>query len=112
MPHSIMTGGPQFIGELNRADNFPVQEESAELRDLRLKKACSDFEAIFVYQLLEIMRKTVPEGGLLSGKGGLGNSTYQMLFDQKLAEALTSQGKGLGIQHTLYRQLKNSGVKD
>lgn len=98
--------------DLQRAQAGPGREESAETRNLRLKKACADFEAVFVYQLLDSMRKTVPEGGLFSGKGGLGNSTYQMLFDQKLAEALTSQGKGLGIQSTLYEQLKKPGVEE
>ena len=98
--------------------NFPVPAgqggpragEKTEDRDL--KKACADFEALFVYRMLEVMRKTVPEGGLFSGRGGIGNGTYQMLFDQKLAEALTSRGRGIGLQQVLYEQLKKTAAEE
>jgi flagellar protein FlgJ len=67
-----------------------------------LKKASADFESIFIYQLLQTMRKTVPEGGYLSSKKSSG--TYMMMFDQQVAEDL-AKGEGIGLKNILFEQL-------
>ena len=73
----------------------------------KLTKACTDFEALFIAQLLKSMRQTVPQTGFL-GKG-LGNDIYQGLMDQELSKKL-SQNKGLGLGKMIYRQiLKREG---
>jgi len=72
-------------------------------RTAELKKASADFESIFIYQLLQTMRKTVPEGGYLSSKNSSGG-TYMMMFDQQVAEDL-AKGEGIGLKNILFEQL-------
>ena len=72
----------------------------------RLKKACQDFESIFVYHLLKSMRSTVPDGDGLMGKG-MGGDIYRDMFDQEVAKKI-SEGKGIGLAQRLYRDLERA----
>lgn len=67
-----------------------------------LKKACTDFEAIILKQLLTAMRNTVPKGGLMDG--GYAQEMYQSMYDEGLANDMAS-GKGIGLADALYKQL-------
>ena len=49
----------------------------------KLKKACADFESIFISQMLKEMRRTVPKSGLLDG-GGQQNMYLSLLDDDDL----------------------------
>jgi peptidoglycan hydrolase FlgJ len=73
------------------------------VKDERLKKACADFESIFIYYMFKTMRKTVPESGLLNKISG--KDTYEMMMDQKVAEELAGKG-GMGLQKMLFNQVK------
>ncbi len=70
--------------------------------EAKLKKACTDFEALLLNQMLEVMRKSVPKGGLFSG--GHAEEVFQSMQDEKLAEHLAQNG-GLGLADRLYAQL-------
>lgn len=70
--------------------------------DAALKKACSEFETIFIESVIKAMRKTVPKDGLFSG--GFGEEVFQELFDQEIACQMARCG-GFGIAGTLYNQL-------
>jgi len=74
------------------------------LRDKKLRKACRDFEAIFLSNLFKEMRQTIPRSGLLPSAPG--KETFQMMFDQKVAEDLSGRGEGMGLQKMLYEQLR------
>lgn len=74
-------------------------------KEAKLHKACTDFEAIIIKQLLSAMRRTVPEGGLFSG--GYAQDMYQSMSDEQLSKELAN-GRGLGIGEALYRQLAGS----
>jgi flagellar protein FlgJ len=74
------------------------------LRDKKLRKACRDFEAIFLSNLFKEMRQTISHSGLLPSAPG--KETFQMMFDQKVAEDLSGQGEGIGLQKMLYEQLR------
>ena len=76
----------------------------------KIKKACKDFEAIFTYYLLKTMRQTIPKGSNLSSLSG--KDTYNMMMDQKVAEQLSSQGNGLGLQKMLFEQLTKNYPKE
>ena len=73
-----------------------------KLKDMKLQKACADFEAIMLRQLLAAMRESVPEGGLLDG--GHATEMYQGMHDEQLARTL-ADGKGMGFGAALYRQI-------
>ncbi|MDA8163833.1 MAG: rod-binding protein [Desulfobacteraceae bacterium] len=81
---------------------FKVPPASADKKDMKLRKACADFEAIMLRQLLAAMRASVPQSGLLDG--GDAAKMYQDMQDEQLASTL-AHGKGVGFGEALYRQL-------
>ena len=68
----------------------------------KLKKACTDFEALFVARMLKQMRQTIPQNGLLGN--GPGKEVYQGFMDQELAKKISQRG-GVGLGEKLYRQV-------
>ncbi len=69
----------------------------------KLEKACSDFESLFIYQILKTMRQTVPKGG--SGGQMPGKDKYEMMLDQKVAEDIAAQRGGIGLQKLLVEKM-------
>ncbi len=67
-----------------------------------LKKACQEFESIFVEQLLSVMRKAVPKSDLMGNRSE--EEMYTSLYDQEISVELTKQ-KGLGLAAMMYEQL-------
>ena len=76
-------------------------EEHDELRLNKLKKACREFEAIFISYILKSMRKTTQKSDLFGS--GLGSDIYQQIFDEKLADAMSESGQ-LKIGDLLYNR--------
>ena len=70
--------------------------------EARLEKACKDFEAIILNQMLSAMRKTVPEGGLF--EKSFGEKIYQTMLDEELSKKI-AHGKGMGLGELLFQQL-------
>lgn len=70
--------------------------------DAALRNATKDFEALFVKQMLNSMKKTINKSGLLDG--GMGQEIFEdMLYDeyaQKIADTAN-----LGISDMMYQQL-------
>ncbi|MBN1685488.1 MAG: rod-binding protein [Spirochaetales bacterium] len=74
-------------------------------RDEALHRACQDFEAIFVKQMLKSMKGTINKSGFLDG--GFAEEVYDdMLYDEYADKMVTSAG--FGIADTLYNQLSFS----
>jgi flagellar protein FlgJ len=69
-----------------------------------LYKACVDFEAIFIKQMLNVMRKSVHKEGLLDG--GLSEDIFEdMLYDEYAKKmAQTAQ---FGLAETMYLQINH-----
>ena len=73
-------------------------------------KAACDFEAIFVRQLLEVMRAATPKDGFLEEEeGSTAREIYDGLFDKAVADNTSANGS-LGLALSLYRQLAPSGA--
>jgi flagellar protein FlgJ len=73
-----------------------------EIDPEKLKKACTEFEALFIQEVLKFMRQTIPVSGI-SGPGA-GKEVYQSLLDQELGKSLAKKG-GLRIGEMVYRQM-------
>ena len=73
----------------------------------KLKKACADFESIFINYMLKTMRRAIPQ----NGTNFPGKDIYSTMVDRKVAEDLAKRGGGIGLQEMLLRQLK-SGIRD
>ena len=80
-------------------------EGRKRLDEERLKKACVDFEAIFIQQILKSMRQTVLRSDLF-GKG-TERDILESLLDQEWSKGLARRGMGLG--KVLYQQLERQG---
>ena len=75
-------------------------------RQSRLYQASQEFEAIFIKQMLKVMRDTVPKDDILNG--GMAEDIFQdMLYDQYALKMAKTAGFGLADQ--VYLQLVRDG---
>ena len=73
-------------------------------RDLKaLRESSREFEAIFVQQMYQAMRKNVPDDGLLPKDNA--TRIYQDMLDVQMARE-TAKGQGTGIGEKMYNQMK------
>ena len=88
---------------LNGATGVTTLERNLESKsDDKLKNACADFEAIFIKQMLDSMRKTVEKTSLLSG--GMAEDIFEDMLYQNYAEKMSKVGN-FGLKEILYKQL-------
>jgi len=80
-----------------------IHPPNFEQREKKLKEACKDFEAVFTYQLLKSMRRTIQKCDLFHG--GQGEEVYQSLLDMQLSKNIADLGPG-SLAELLYRQLR------
>jgi flagellar protein FlgJ len=66
-----------------------------------LKKACRDFESIFVYTLLKTMRASLPK----SEGDDTRREMYTSIGDLELARSI-AHGRGLGLGDLLFEELR------
>ena len=65
-----------------------------------VEEAAKDFESVLLYKLLEEMKRTIPDSGLL---GGGAAKQVQGMFWYYLAQEIADQG-GLGLWKDVYRE--------
>ena len=78
------------------ANPIPVDKQSD------LFKVCMDFEALFLKQMLNSMRKTINRTDFMNG--GFAEEIYEDMLYDKYAEKM-AKSAGFGIADTLYLQL-------
>lgn len=71
-----------------------------------LRKACAEFESIFIHYMLRAARKALPEDGLFDHTNE--SKIYKSMMDEQLAHVVT-KGRGVGLAALLYDGL--SGVE-
>jgi peptidoglycan hydrolase FlgJ len=87
----------------SRVASLPNEgREKPKLDEEKLKKACKDFEAIFIHKMIKNMRATVPKSTLLGG--GSEQEIYLSMFDEELSKSLAAKG-GVGLGKILQRNL-------
>lgn len=79
-------------------------KNSVENEDKTLKKACRDFEGILVHFMLKSMRKTLAGDSIFGDS--MGKDIYQSMYDEHLAQEISSGENNVGLGDALYRQLK------
>lgn len=62
-----------------------------------VKSAAREMEALFIYELIKVMR----ESGKLSDQAGLGGSIYTSMFDMEIARVMSV--RGIGLQEELIK---------
>ena len=91
----------QSLGSIDAA---APKNESEELR-----RISHELEGLFLRQLFEAMRATLPEGGLCERSAG--HEVFASLLDEQLA-SLAAQRMQKGIGEALYRQLSQRLTAD
>ncbi len=71
--------------------------------EAKLKDACRDFEAIFIKQMLDSMKKTVQKTGLM--EGGMAEDIFEDMLYQEYSKTMAKTGS-FGISDMLMRQFK------
>jgi len=94
------------VPEMHDASVNSAETRKRTIEEQKLKKVCADFESMFVYNLLQAMRKTIPAAD--PAMQSFGKETYFMMLDQKVAEETSKKGEGLGLQTILFNQLKKN----
>ena len=103
-----MTGKIDLIHQnLSVAGIDKMKRQTLDLKkDQELKDACAGFEAIFMNEMLQSMRNTLPGDALFEDSNA--SNIYQSMQDQNLTENLSKSQNSFGIKDFLYQQLKNS----
>lgn len=84
------------------ADKIKNLPEAKKQELSKLKDACSEFESIFMHQMLKEMRKTVnPRNSLVYG--GQAEEIFSDMLDQERAKDIK-----IGLGDMLFRQLSQS----
>ncbi|MCX7788317.1 MAG: rod-binding protein [Spirochaetes bacterium] len=87
-----------------------LQQQTQTTRDSKkLKEACQDFEAIFIKQMLDGMRKTVPRTELLERT--LGEEIFEDMLYTEYAKVMSRRGS-LGIADLLFKQLSTPTIQN
>lgn len=73
-------------------------------REARLRETAIQLEGMFVTQLYQAMRTTVPDDGLIAG--GSGEAMFTSLMDEHLAAETPKGWNGHGLAEALVRQLR------
>ena len=97
------------VASLNNTHAYPLNSSQVRRpavdRNSDLFKACQDFEALFIKQMLDAMRKTVNrEDDMLNG--GMSQDIFEgMLYDEYAKKmAATAQ---FGLADMIYRQISS-----
>lgn len=75
--------------------------------DSKLLSACQNFEAVFIKQMLDAMRQTVPQKGMLDG--GVGQNIYNDMLYQQYADKM-AKSANFGLARLLYNQLSGQSL--
>jgi murein DD-endopeptidase MepM/ murein hydrolase activator NlpD len=79
-----------------------TRETGTVTRDSKLKKAITDFEAIFINQMLKSMRSTIVKSGLIGDSNS--EKIYTSLIDAELSKFI-AEDSGIGLYKVLSSQL-------
>jgi flagellar protein FlgJ len=87
-------------------NNRVFQRGSTDLmggaRPGNLREASQEFESLFIAQIMDAMRSTVPQSNLMGNSSGL--RIFRQMLDQELSRQVAKSG-GFGIGEMLYQQL-------
>lgn len=99
---SILAESWKATKTLKKTAELADDQSMEKQQNQRLRKACRQFESLFISQLLKEMRKTVPHGGAIPEDNA--TSLYQSFFDNHLADLMAKQ-QATGLGDFFYREL-------
>ena len=91
--------------DLNRLNALKTGDKNS---DANLKKVAQEFESLFVSQMLKSMRSANEVMAKDNPMNTAATRHYQDMYDQQLSVSLSKQGRGIGLQDVLMRQLSKT----
>ncbi len=89
-----------FIRQTQHIQNRP---SAGQLQNKeRLEKTCQDFESLFVSYMMQQMRRTIPEDGLIGQSQA--EKIYTGMLDNEIAKTV-SHRQGIGLAKVMYEQM-------
>jgi Rod binding domain-containing protein len=85
----------------------PVVGRSQIDKSSKLYKVSREFEAIFIKQMLNVMRKSINKTGLLDG--GMAEEIFEDMLYDEYAQKMAESGS-FGIADMIYSQLNPNGT--
>jgi flagellar protein FlgJ len=82
-----------------------LRAEAASAPSKAIEEVASQFEALFIQQMMKSMRDAVSKSDLMNSDH---LETYQSMADQQMALSLSQQG-GIGIARMLVEQMQTKG---
>jgi flagellar protein FlgJ len=82
-----------------------LRAEAASAPNKAINEVASQFEALFIQQMMKSMRDAGPKSDLMNSDH---LDTYQAMADQQMAVSLSQQG-GIGIARMLVEQMQTRG---
>ena len=96
---SLNVSGFDHLREQGHSKNVGQKREA-------LKQAAKEFESVFMYQVVQAMRQTIPKGGLV--EKGEGEEMFEGMLDQEWAKTLAGRGGPASLSEVIYRQLSRA----
>lgn len=72
-------------------------------KDQELREVASEFESLFITQMMKVMRESVPDSDLVEKSNG--EKVFRSMLDQEYSKIAAQSGK-FGIGEMIYQQLK------
>ena len=87
-----------------------LADEAKQAKIQKFKKACQQFESLFVYYMLKTMRSASEKSSLLDS--GMGNEIFTQMFDESISDKI-SESSPFGLGDMLMRQYaKQAGISE
>ena len=92
----------QMAENLSR-DSIRAADGNVDIEDMHRRKVARDFESIFIHQIIDKMKETIPESDLADNS----SKQIQSMYWSFLADAIAEKG-GFGLWKQIYEQMPKS----
>ncbi len=85
------------------ADSIRAADGKVDIEDMHRRKVARDFESIFIHQIIDKMKETIPESDLADSS----SEQIQSMYWSFLGDAIAEKG-GFGLWKQIYEQMPKS----
>lgn len=93
--------------ESDKTNNFAraLADATKQKDKERLKESCQQLESVFINQIMQAMRATIPKSNLLGNDFSEG--VFKSMLDEEYSKSISKTGT-LGLADILYKQLSQN----